>query len=88
MIVFGVTVAWSIYTTGTKALELYDAENNSKDPPTEKDSLLKQEETADGAGPIEDICPEMKVIRTQEDKHFTLQRIVFILANFSILFVT
>ena len=46
------------------------------------------EETPSADAPITEQCKEMEVIRYQEDKHFTSQRCIFILANFSLLFAT
>lgn len=88
MIVFGITVAWSIKTTSKKAFQLLEEErkNSTDSGSKETDSLMEQATPSDA--PIEDVCKEMQEIKYQEDKHFTLQRCIFILANFSILFVT
>ena len=88
--IFGVTVAWSIKTTGTKALQLIKKEREAAENKESQESLIN---TPDIAIPDVDIAvegqtPELTAIKYEEKYHFTSSRCLFILLNFVLLFAT
>lgn len=89
MYIFGITVAWSIYTTAKKACELIAKEKLQKQGVNEKQSLLEAEGDAETkAEDNADNSPELQAIQNEEYHHFTKSRTLFTLFSFAVLFVT
>ena len=93
VIIFGLTVTWSIKTTGQKALQLLKEERAAEKDvgATPEDALMeKAEEMEGGEDPDEKETetPELLEIKNEEKNHFTLSRVLFILVNFTALYTT
>jgi len=88
MIIFGITVAWSIQTTTKKAIQLLAKEKEMEGKESSNENLLTADAPADDDQQIEGITPELKEIKYQEKYHFTGARLFFIAINFCALFVT
>jgi uncharacterized membrane protein YfcA len=92
-VMFGITVAWSIYTTWHKALQTLEKERlqhlESKGAVSEKSSLLnQQEEVEKEGGQSVELSPALQQIKHEEGRHFTGGRVAFILVCFLALFAT
>ena len=92
VIIFGVTVAWSIYTSGKKALKLLAEEKLKDDIASgkvsaidEKSPLVDMETTEDDSQPLVE-APELDYIKYEEKHHITCTKVVFIGLSFINLF--
>ena len=97
VVVFGVSVAWSIKTTLKKACELIAKENcvasdddhmamaeeEMMEVPMMEDEMMMMEEAPDSFASGYDL----DMIKYQESHHFTSNRMLFMLANFIVLFI-
>ena len=88
MIIFGITVAWSIQTTTKKAIQLLAKEKEMEGKESNNENLLTDDAPAEEYQEIEGITPELKAIKYQEKYHFTGARLMFIAVNFCMLFAT
>lgn len=92
VVMFGTTVAWSIYTTSKKAIELLAKEKKAAEIQNGQESAIGTTtqliDDNGEANPDENKIPELETIQYEERYHFTCQKVSFIGVCFIALLAT